>query len=185
MQSLSSSKLRSFLDWLYDAAGYTAAFFVFAVFVVMIATSVMRELSIKTGGVEDLVAWLCAASAFFAMSHSFKHGDFVRMELLVSKLGVGQRRAAEIVSLIIGTAFSAYLAFWAARITYESYEFNVMSDGLLVLPLWIPQLSFVLGSLLFFIAVLDELIRVLGGHRPAYVVAVEERHARGDFSEDI
>jgi hypothetical protein len=26
---------------------------------------------------------------------------------------------------------------------------------------------------------------VLGGAKPAYVAAVEERHARGDFSEDI
>ena len=177
--------MRRLLDWLYDAAGYIAAFFVFAVFVVMIATSVMRELSIRTGGAEDLVAWLCAASAFFAMSHSFKHGDFVRMELLVSKLGVHQRRGAEIIALAIGTAFAAYLAFWATRITYESYAFNVMSDGLLVLPIWIPQLSFVIGSALFFVAVLDEFIRVLAGHRPTYVVAVEERHARGDFSEDI
>ena len=177
--------MRRLLDWLYDAAGFIAAFFVFAVFVVMIATSVMRELSIKTGGAEDLVAWLCAASAFFAMSHAFKHGDFVRMELLVDKLAPPRRRTAEIIALAIGTTFAAYLAFWAARITYESYEFKVMSDGLLVVPLWIPQMSFVVGSALFFVAVLDEFVRVIGGLRPTYVVAVEERHARGDFSEDI
>ena len=177
--------MRRLLDRLYDAAGYLAAFFVFAVFAVMIATSVMRELSIKTGGAEDLVAWLCAASAFFAMAHSFKHGDFVRMELLIGKAAPGPRRGFEILALAIGTAFAGYLAFWAARMTYESYEFNVMSDGLLVLPIWIPQLSFVLGSALFFVAVLDEFIGVLGGRRPGYVVAVEERHARGDFSEDI
>ena len=177
--------MRRLLDRLYNAAGYLAAFFVFAVFAVMIATSVMRELSIRTGGAEDLVAWLCAASAFLAMAHSFKHGDFVRMELLISKAAPGPRRGFEILALAIGTAFSGYLAFWAARMTYESYEFNVMSDGLLVLPIWIPQLSFVLGSALFFVAVLDEFIAVLGGSRPAYVLAVEERHARGDFSEDI
>ena len=34
-------------------------------------------------------------------------------------------------------------------------------------------------------AVLDELVIVLRGNRPSYVVAVEERHAKGDFSADV
>jgi hypothetical protein len=36
--------MRRALDRLYDAAGYLAAFFVLAVFVVMIGGTVMREL---------------------------------------------------------------------------------------------------------------------------------------------
>ena len=31
----------------------------------------------------------------------------------------------------------------------------------------------------------DELVTVLKGGRPAYEVAIEERHARGDFTEDV
>ena len=177
--------LRRLLDWIYDAAGYLAAFFVFAIFAVMIAASVMRELSIKTGGIEDLVAWLCAAAAFLAMPHAFRHGDFVRMELLISRLPALRRRAFEIGALALGVAFCAYLTFWAVRMTWGSYEYGVMSDGLLVLPIWIPQIAFVLGALLLLIAMLDEFVCVLMGHRPVYVTAVEERHARGDFSEDL
>jgi len=51
--------------------------------------------------------------------------------------------------------------------------------------MWIPQLSFALGSILLLVAVLDELVIVLRGNRPSYVVAVEERHAKGDFSADV
>ena len=177
--------MRRLLDWSYDAAGSLAAFFVFAIFMVMICASVMRELSIKTGGVEDLVAWFCAAAAFLAMPHAFRHGDFVRMELLISHLPPVRRRVAEIASLALGTAFCAYLAFWAVRMTWGSYEYGVMSDGLLVLPIWIPQLSFVTGAVLLCVAMADELVCVLRGQRPTYVIAVEERHARGDFTEDI
>ena len=60
-----------------------------------------------------------------------------------------------------------------------------MAGGLLVIPIWIPQLSFVVGALLFFVAVVDELVQVLRGAKPTYVRLVEERHARGDFSEDL
>ncbi|MEI8403331.1 MAG: TRAP transporter small permease, partial [Alcaligenaceae bacterium] len=56
---------------------------------------------------------------------------------------------------------------------------------LLPMPMWIPQMSFLIGAWLFFIAVIDEFVIVLRGHRPTYVVSVEERHAKGDFSSDV
>ena len=40
-----------------------------------------------------------------------------------------------------------------------------------------------IGVLIFLIAVLDELVAVLRGRKPAYQLAEEERRARGDFSE--
>ena len=51
--------------------------------------------------------------------------------------------------------------------------------------MWIPQLSFAVGSLLLWLAVVDELVLVLRGGVPTYVREVEERHARGDFSSDL
>jgi hypothetical protein len=56
---------------------------------------------------------------------------------------------------------------------------------MIAMPLWIPQLSFALGALLLLVAVVDELVAVLRGSTPSYVRAVEERHARGDYSEDM
>ena len=44
-------------------------------------------------------------------------------------------------------------------------------------------MSFVLGVLIFLIAVLDELAAVLRHQKPAYQIAEEERRTSGDFSE--
>ena len=60
-----------------------------------------------------------------------------------------------------------------------------MANGLIVIPMWVPQLSFVVGAGLLFVAVLDELVTVMRGGKPGYVIATEERHARGDFTEDV
>jgi hypothetical protein len=38
---------------------------------------------------------------------------------------------------------------------------------------------------LLMVAVLDELWIVLRGGKPTYQLAVEERHAQGDFSADV
>jgi TRAP-type C4-dicarboxylate transport system permease small subunit len=177
--------MRRFLDTLYAAAGALAALCVLAIFVLMLVGSLGRELGWRVGIVNDLVAWLCAAAAFLAMAQAFRNGDFVRVTLLLERLPPGMRRGFEVVSLSVAALAIGYLAFWAARFTYESRQFQDMPVGLLVVPLWIPQMSFVIGALLFFIAVLDELVVVLRGAKPTYVRLVEERHARGDFSEDM
>ena len=104
--------MRRTLDLLYDAAGYLAAFFIFAIFAVMVGSSVVRELGFKTGGTDDVVSWMCAAAAFLAMAHAFKHGDFVRVVLLLERLGPGKRRVLELACLSIATLFLAALA-WA------------------------------------------------------------------------
>ena len=106
---------------------------------------------------------------------------------LATRQGVmaGLRRALEITSLLIGTVAVSYLAWWACLFTYESWEFNDIAQGLLPLPMWIPQLSFAFGSVLLWLALVDELVLVLRGGVPSYVRAVEERHARGDFSSDL
>ena len=177
--------MRRFLDRLYLAAGGLAAIFVALIAVLMVGQSVLREFGVRTGAVNDVVSWFCAAAAFLAMAHAFKHGDFVRVTLLLERFGEGKRRAAEIVSLLIATVAVGFLAWSACLFTYESWEFHDIAQGLLPMPLWIPQLSFALGSILLWVAVVDELFIVLAGHLPTYVREVAQRHAKGDFSSDI
>lgn len=178
-------RFRKFLGFLYDAAGYLAAFFVFGIFAVMIAQTVMREAGMRTSGADDLTKWFSAAAAFLAMAHTFKRGDFVRVTLLLEHVGAGARRALEIASLAVGGLFCGYLAFWATRSTYESLLYRDMSDGVIAVPLWIPQISFVVGTVLLAVAVVEQLVVVVRGAKPDYVTATEERHARGDFTEDL
>ncbi|KQP17851.1 TRAP transporter small permease subunit [Pseudorhodoferax sp. Leaf267] len=177
--------MRRLLDGLFEWTGRLAALCVLAIFVLMIFASVGRMAGWRVGWVNDVVAWSCAAAAFLAMGHAFKHGDFVRVTLLLDHVDAGVRRALEVVSLLIATVAVGYLAWWAARFTYESFTFNDMAGGMVVIPIWVPQMTFVVGAIVLLLAVLDELVIVLRGEKPTYVRLVEERHARGDYSEDI
>lgn len=177
--------MRRWLDRLYVAAGALGACFVMLIGILMISQSVMREMGLRTGAINDVVSWFCAAAAFFGMAHAFKHGDFVRVTLLLESVPPRVRRLLEIGSLLIGVVAVGYLAWWACLFTYESWEFNDIAQGLLPLPLWIPQMSFALGSVLLWVAMVDELLIVLRGGVPTFVREVQERHARGDFSSDL
>jgi TRAP-type C4-dicarboxylate transport system permease small subunit len=95
------------------------------------------------------------------------------------------RRWFDLVCLAIGTVAVAYLTYSATAFTYESYAFNEMATGLVVIPIWIPQATFVIGCWLLLLAFVDDLWIVACGGKPSYQVAMEERHAKGDFSADV
>lgn len=177
--------MRRLLDGLYNGAGALGAFCVFLIFVLMIVAGVGRQMNWHVSGLNDAVAWLCAAAAFFAMAHAFRHGDFVRVTLLLDLASPRVRRALDVACLAIATVSVAYLTYWATSFTWESYEFAEMATGLLVIPIWIPQSTFVIGCWLLLVAMIDEIVCVLRGQKPSYQRAVEERHAAGDFSSDV
>ena len=177
--------MRRFLDRLYLASGALAAVCVAAICVLMLAQAFGREAGFLVRGADDIVAWLCAASAFFALGHTFRHGELVRVGLLVNRLGGRSRRLAELFALGITAAFVAYMLWAVGGFVYESWKFNEVAQGLLRVPIWIPQMSLVLGVLIFLIAVLDDLVTVLKKQKPAYQLAEEARRAAGDFSEMV
>lgn len=177
--------MRRLLNFLYDAGGALAAFCVLLICVLMIAAGVGRQLNWQVSGVNDIVAWLCAGAAFLGMAHAFRHGDFVRVTLLLEKVSPAVRRRFDLVCLTIAVVAVGYLTWWATAFTWESYEFAEMATGLVVIPIWIPQSTFVVGSWLLLAAVIDELVTVARGGLPSYQRAVEERHAAGDFSSDV
>jgi TRAP-type C4-dicarboxylate transport system permease small subunit len=177
--------MRRFLDRLYYGSGALAALCVAAICVVMLAQAFGREAGFLVRGADDIVAWLCAASAFFALGHTFRHGELVRVGLLVNRLRGRARWMAELFALGITSAFVAYMLWAVGRFVYESWKFNEVAQGLIKVPIWMPQMTFLLGVLIFFVAVLDELLRVLKKQKPAYQAAEEARVASGDFSETV
>ena len=177
--------MRRFLDRLYDAAGAAAAVCLASIAAVMLAQAAMREFGYLFRGADDIVAWLCAASAFLALGHTFRRGELVRVGIVIDHLPPRVRRPVGIGALFIALAFVVYMAYAVLRFVYESWAFKEVAQGLIQIPIWIPQMSFVLGVLVLLVAVLDEFIVMVGGGKPAFEAAEEDRRARKDFSESL
>lgn len=177
--------MRRFLDRLYDAAGALAALCLASIAVVMLAQAAMREMGMLLRGADDIVAWLCAASAFLALAHTFRRGELVRVGIVIDLLPPRARRPVAIAALAITVAFVGYMVYAVVRFVYESWQFEEVAQGLIQIPIWIPQTSFVLGAIILFVAVLDEFVVLVRGGKPAYEAAEEDRRARKDFSESL
>jgi TRAP-type C4-dicarboxylate transport system permease small subunit len=177
--------LRRFLDRLYAASGAFAAVCLASIAVVMLAQAGMREFGLLLRGADDIVAWLCAASAFLALGHTFRRGELVRVGLLLENLAPRPRRALEIAALGVTVLFVGYMAWAVLSFVHDSWKFNEVAQGLVRIPIWIPQLSAAAGVLILLVAVLDEFVVLVRGGMPAYQAAEDERRASKDFSESL
>jgi TRAP-type C4-dicarboxylate transport system permease small subunit len=160
--------MRRLLDGLYLWAGYAAGLCLVVVFALMMVMSVGRQFGLNIPSGDDFAAWAMAAVAFLGLAHTFKRGEMIRVGLLLERLSGTPRQIAEVLAHGVGLAFISYFTFATGRFAYDSYRFADMSTGTVSIPLWIPQLSLVIGLALLAIAFLDELVTVLRGHPPSY-----------------
>jgi TRAP-type C4-dicarboxylate transport system permease small subunit len=160
--------IRIWLDRLYLFSGYLAGVFLIAIFVLMMLLSAGRPVGFNIPAGDDLVSWCMVATSFLGLAHTFRHGEMIRVGLLIDRLEGRTRHVIEIVSLLIGGFFVAFFTYYAALMTFESWRFNDMAQGVLAVPLWIPQLGFSGGLLILLIAFIDEFIHVIRGNPPRY-----------------
>jgi TRAP-type C4-dicarboxylate transport system permease small subunit len=163
-----SGMVRIFLDKLYLFAGYAAGGFLLAIFVLMMLLSAGRPLGLNIPAGDDLVSWCMVATSFLGLAHTFRHGEMIRVGLLIDRLEGRTRHAIEIISLLIGGFFVAFFTYYAALLTFDSWRFHDMAQGVLAMPLWVPQLGYSGGLFILLIAFIDEFVHVVCGNLPRY-----------------
>jgi TRAP-type C4-dicarboxylate transport system permease small subunit len=162
---------RRFLDLLYDAAGYLAAFFMVGILLMVLASVLGRAFGFNLRGSDAYAGYAMAAASFLALAHTLKRGEHIRVTLFLERFGGRFARPLEIWSHVAGAFFSGALAWFSVRLVWQSRAFNDISQGSDATPLWIPQIAMAVGSIVLVIAMLDDLILVLRGKRIAQPAA--------------
>jgi TRAP-type C4-dicarboxylate transport system permease small subunit len=157
--------MRKFLNALYDGAAALAALFMVLMLVMVLLSILGRELGFHVRGTDAYAGYFMAAAGFLALAHTLKKGEHIRVTLIVSKLRGKAQKAFELWSLVAATALACVSAFYSGKLAWQSYKFNDMSTGNDATPLWIPQLSMAMGTLILAIAFIDELVLELQGKR--------------------
>ncbi len=158
--------MRAFLDSLYRLSGALAALGMVATLAMVTAGIVSRPLGIYLRGTDDYAGYAMAACGFLALAYTFKHGEHIRVSLVLERVGPRLRRAMEWFSLAAATAVAAMLAFYAVRLAWQSHAFDEISQGVDATPLWIPQLSMAVGAVVLLIALVDDLVLTTLGRAP-------------------
>jgi TRAP-type C4-dicarboxylate transport system permease small subunit len=160
--------VRRALSALYLGCGILAGIFLVLICVLMLTISLSREIGFQVRSGDDITGWLCAAMSALGLANTFKAGDVVRVGLLVERFEGRKRLIAEAVCLVIGCIITGYLAYFSCDLVWDSYRFNERAQGVLPIPMWIPQLGLAVGTVVQFIAFAEELVLTLTGTRPSY-----------------
>jgi TRAP-type C4-dicarboxylate transport system permease small subunit len=168
--------VRRTLDALYDAAAYLAALLLIGVLVMILLGIFGRIFDFQVRGSDAYAGYLMAGSGFLALAHTLKRNEHIRVNV-VARLLTGQaHKVLEVVAVGVGAVLALVLAWFSVRLAWLSYTLHDISTGNDATPLWIPQLGMALGTVVFAIAVVDELQLELRGRRAEPKPDVEPLH---------
>jgi len=159
--------MRIALDRLYLAAGGLAALFLVGTLFMVIAGIAGRLLNFNVPGTDAYAGYCMAAAGFLALAHTLKRGEHIRVTLILEHLGPGPQRALELWALGVATLLSALFAYYSVRLSWQSWDFHDISTGNDATPLWLPQLTMALGTVVLCIAFVDEFVLEWRGARLA------------------
>jgi len=160
--------IRVALDRLYLFAGYLAGAFMVVIFILMMLLSAGRPVGLNIPAGDDFTSWCMAAMAFLGLAHTFRSGEMIRVGLLIDLIEGRARHVIEIACLVVGVGFIAFFSWNAVLLTYDSWRFHEMSQGVIAVPIWVPQLGYAGGLVILLVAFVDELWHVLRGNPPRY-----------------
>ena len=153
--------MRSRLDPLYSLFGAIGALFIVLTLLIQVVSIFGRFVNFTIDGYDAYAGYFLAAGSFFAMAHTLRRGDHIRVTLLINRFTGKARVRMEALCLAVATLLSAYFAWYSIKLAYGSWAFNDVSQNIDATPLWIPQISMALGMLALFVAFAEELVHVV------------------------
>ncbi|MEA3291510.1 MAG: TRAP transporter small permease [Pseudomonadota bacterium] len=161
--------MRKFLDRLYLTAGVLAGVCIALITLIILTQIVARWFGVIIPSTEDFSGFLLASASFLALAYTFRGGGHIRVSLLIHRMHGAARRGFELFALAVITAMIGYFAWHLVLLVIESWHFGELSQGYIAVPIWIPQAPMGLGLVIFFIALVDDLIQLLQGGTPDYL----------------
>ena len=159
------SPLRRALNLIYDTAAGLAAVFMVLLLVMVLLSIISRQLHFNVPGIDAYAGYMMAATGFLALAHTLKKGEHIRVTLLIGSLAGSWRRGFEVWALFAAALLAGLSAFYSCKLAWQSYTFHDISTSNDATPLWIPELTMAIGTVVLAIAFVDELVLELRGER--------------------
>ena len=114
-------------------------------------------------GADAYAGYAIAAALFLALPETLRRGDHIRVTLLLQRLPRRGQQVMEVWGAAAGLALSAFLAWYACRLVWVSFETHDVSPSADATPMWLPQIAMALGSIGLVVAMAEALLCQLRG----------------------
>ena len=167
--------MRRFLDFVYDASAWLAAVAMVGILAMVLLSIAGRQLNFNVPGTDAYAGYAMAASGFLALAHTLKRNEHIRVTLILGRLTGRARHGAEMWALTAAVLLAGLFAVYSVRLAWVSWSIHDISTGNDATPLWIPQVTMAVGTVVLLVAFIDEWVLELRGRR-ALVESTEALH---------
>lgn len=133
------------LNFIYDASGVIAAFFMVSILLIIIAQMVLRWTGLILPGATDFAGYAMAATSFFALAHALNRGAHIRVSILLN-LNTRTKFSFNLFAMYISAITATYFARFAIKTNQFSEMLNDRTQGLDQVPERLLTLFSMLGS---------------------------------------
>ncbi len=152
------------LELLAKVCGALAALFLCLIAVIVTGQIVVRFFGGIIPSSDDFASWAMASSVFLALPYAMLHGDHIRVSLLLQVMPKHFHKPYELIATLFALGLSAWCAWQTVIFVHESFMFNEVAQGMVRVPMWIPQLGMPIGLCMFTLMLVRRLVRCIGNH---------------------
>ena len=109
---------------------------------------------------DELVSYFLVSIAMFGVAETLRRNDHITVDLISSKLSNKNQRLVNLWGMIAVIVVSVAMFFSSFEMVAFSYAVDLISDGYVEAPMWIPQSSLLIGYGLLILSALNRLARI-------------------------
>ena len=166
--------MRKFLDGLYQLSGMLAGCLIVAICLLVSAQILLNGATRLFGPIlpstipsyADFSGYMLAGASFLALGHTLREGGHIRVNLVTQRFSIKAQVVAEFFTLLLSGFMVAYALRYMIKMIGQSYQWGDKSNGIIAIPLAIPQSVVALGMAILLIAVVDTLITLIRTKQP-------------------
>jgi C4-dicarboxylate transporter DctQ subunit len=145
-------------EFIQKLAGTVASVLLVALFLFVVFSVVSREFGLETNFSEEFTRYSIIMMVFIGAGFVLMRDRHVKMDLVLNKFPPMVKEICHI-SVSLASCFLMAVVLWAGfQMWSMAYQWNLVSETDLRIPLWIPQFSIPLGAGFLFLQSLSELL---------------------------
>ena len=135
------------VERLSHCAGVIAGLCILAVAFIVVYEIIMRGVfNSPTEWVLEISTYLIIVAGFLGLAVTLRKRGHIKVDFVQGRLNEQTRRVLEIITTSLSLMLFCIFFVESAELVRLSHEFNKLSPSILRFPLWIPQMSPVIGS---------------------------------------
>ena len=147
--------------FLCKAGMFFGSVLVLATIAIVVYSVFMRYvINIPQTWTDELVGYFLVATVMFGVAETMRRNDHITVDLISSKLSKNNQRYVNIWGMITVIIVSGAMVFSSYQMVEFSYSVDLISDGYVEVPMWIPQCSLLIGYGFLIFSALNRLVHI-------------------------